>query len=111
MPTRRDELAANLMDTEARIAAACAAAGRDRAELTLVVVTETFPASDVVELAGLGVRDVGENRHQEAAPKFAQAYAEGARVVRHMIGQLQTNKAAAVAAYADVCLLYTSRCV
>lgn len=102
MTPRRDELAANLADTQARIAAACGAAGRDPAEITLVVVTKTFPAADLVELAALGVRDVGENRHQEAAPKFAQALAGGAHLVRHMIGQLQTNKAAAVAAYADV---------
>ncbi len=52
---------------------ACAAAGRPAAEVTLVAVTKTYPASDVVLLAGLGVTDVGENRDQEAAPKAAEA--------------------------------------
>ena len=63
------ELAANLAAVEERIADACAAAGRDRAEVTLVVVTKTWPAEDVRRLASLGVVDVGENRDQEAAPK------------------------------------------
>jgi pyridoxal phosphate enzyme (YggS family) len=57
----------------------------------------------VVSLWGLGVTDVGENRDQEASAKVAalppQARA-GLRV--HFIGQLQTNKAASAAAYADV---------
>ena len=59
---RRAEIAANLDRVEARIAAACRAAGRDRAEITLVAVTKTFPADDVGHLAALGVREVGENR-------------------------------------------------
>ena len=42
-------------------------ADRDPADVTLVVVTKFFPASDVRLLAELGVTDVGENRHQEAA--------------------------------------------
>ena len=52
---RRVELADNLSRVEERVAAACAAAGRPRAEVTLVVVTKTFPAADVVRLLGLGV--------------------------------------------------------
>ena len=59
-----------------RIAAACRG-GRDAAEVTLVAVTKTYPASDVVLLAGLGVTDVGENRDQEAAPKAAAVAADG----------------------------------
>ena len=47
------------------------AAGRSSREITLIAITKTFPASDVRLLAGLGVRDVGENRDQEAAPKAA----------------------------------------
>ena len=77
MTTRRDELAANLADTEARIAAAVPPPDATGSELTLVVVTKTFPASDVVEPRRAGRPGRGENRHQEAAPKFAQAYAEG----------------------------------
>ncbi len=80
--------------------AACATAGRDADEVTLVVVTKFFPASDVRLLADLGVTDVGENRHQEAEAKAAECADLGLRW--HFIGGLQSNKAAAVAAYADV---------
>jgi PLP dependent protein len=97
---RRAEIAANLAVVEDRIGAACAAAGRPREDVTLVVVTKTHPASDVRLLARLGVRDVGENRDQEAAPKAAETAELG--LVWHYIGQLQTNKAKSVAGYADV---------
>jgi pyridoxal phosphate enzyme (YggS family) len=97
--SRRDELAANLEAVEARIAAACADAGRSREEITLVVVTKTYPASDVDLLAELGVTDVGENRHPEAEDKWAEVTHA---VRRHFVGGLQTNKAGAVASYADV---------
>ena len=60
-----------LAATRARIGAACAAAGRDPAEITLIAVTKTYPAADVLALAGLGLTDFGENRDQEAAPKAA----------------------------------------
>ncbi|HYF73434.1 MAG TPA: YggS family pyridoxal phosphate-dependent enzyme [Nocardioides sp.] len=97
---RRDQLAANLETVHGRIAAACADAGRAAAEVRLVVVTKFFPASDVRLLAELGVTDVGENRHQEAEAKAAECAELGLRW--HFIGGLQSNKAAAVAAYADV---------
>ncbi len=97
--TRRDELAAGLAETEERIAAACAAAGRDRSEVTLVVVTKTYPASDVDLLAELGVVDVGENRHPEAGDKADEV---SATMRWHFLGGLQTNKAGAVARYADL---------
>ncbi|HEX7738283.1 MAG TPA: YggS family pyridoxal phosphate-dependent enzyme [Marmoricola sp.] len=101
--TRRDELAANLTSTRARIARACLAAGRDPAEVALTVVTKNFPAADVRLLADLGVTDVGENRHQEAQAKHADCVASGVTDLRwHFIGGLQSNKAAAVARYADV---------
>ncbi|GAB7037851.1 MULTISPECIES: YggS family pyridoxal phosphate-dependent enzyme [Catenuloplanes] len=96
---RRDEIAGNLAAVRARIDAACAAAGRDPADVTLIAVTKTYPASDVAHLAALGVTDVGENRDQEAAPKAA---AVTAPVRWHYIGQLQRNKARSVARYADV---------
>ncbi|HYF71812.1 MAG TPA: YggS family pyridoxal phosphate-dependent enzyme, partial [Nocardioides sp.] len=97
---RRAQLAANLATVRERIAAACAGASRDVGEVELVVVTKFFPASDVRLLAELGVRDVGENRHQEAEAKAAECADLGLRW--HFIGGLQSNKAAAVAAYADV---------
>ncbi|KRF37739.1 alanine racemase [Nocardioides sp. Soil805] len=82
------------------MADACAAAGRGPDEVSLVVVTKFFPASDVRVLADLGVTDVGENRHQEASEKAAECVDLGLRW--HFIGALQSNKASAVAAYADV---------
>ena len=100
---RRAEIAANLAAVEDRIAAACAAAGRDRSDVTLVAVTKTFPASDVGHLAALGLRDVGENRAADAAAKAEQCRADGVDgLVWHFVGQLQTNKAAVVAGCADV---------
>nr|WP_217361727.1 YggS family pyridoxal phosphate-dependent enzyme [Aeromicrobium stalagmiti] len=88
-----------MAETEDRIVAACTAAGRDRSEITLVVVTKTYPASDVDLLAGLGVTDVGENRHPEAGDKADEVEAA---VRWHFLGGLQTNKAGAVARYADL---------
>jgi pyridoxal phosphate enzyme (YggS family) len=98
--TRRDEVASGLAGVRGRIAAACADAGRDPDEVRLVVVTKFFPASDVRILADLGVTDVGENRHQEAQAKAAECADLG--LSWHFIGGLQSNKAAAVASYADV---------
>ncbi len=100
MSERRDELAANLDAVRRRIEAAASAAGRDPGDVTLVAVTKFFPASDVRLLAGLGVTDVGENRHQEAQDKAALCADLDLRW--HFIGGLQSNKAAAVASYADV---------
>lgn len=97
--SRRDELAANLAAVERRIASACESAGRSRDEITLVVVTKTYPASDVDLLVGLGVTDMGENRHPEAEHKWAEVQRP---FRRHFVGGLQTNKAGAVARYADV---------
>jgi PLP dependent protein len=97
--SRRAELAANLEAVEDRIAAACAAAARTRDEITLVVVTKTYPASDVDLLAELGVTDIGENRHPEAEDKWAEVRHP---IRRHFVGGLQTNKAGAVARYADI---------
>jgi pyridoxal phosphate enzyme (YggS family) len=97
---RRQQLAANLAAVRQRIASACADAGRDPGEVTLVVVTKFFPAGDVRLLSDLGVAHVGENRHQEAEEKVAEC--ADLALTWHFIGTLQSNKAAAVARYADV---------
>jgi pyridoxal phosphate enzyme (YggS family) len=97
---RGKELARGLDAVHARIDAAARAADRDPAGLTLVVVTKTYPASDVRLLAGLGVSDVGENRDQEAAAKVDQSTDLSLRW--HLIGRLQTNKARSVARYAHL---------
>lgn len=97
---RKSELAANLAQVQHDISAACSAADRDVAQVQLVVVTKTWPASDVDLLAELGVTDVGENRDQEAKPKHDEVQAKN--LIWHAIGQLQTNKAKSVAKWADV---------
>ena len=113
---RRRELEKNLAEVRNRIAAACAAAGRDPGEITLIAITKTRPPADVLLLHELGVTDFGENKDQEAAPKAAACAAALAadagpgpgaagrsRPLRwHFVGQLQTNKASSVAGYADV---------
>jgi pyridoxal phosphate enzyme (YggS family) len=100
MTDRRTELAKNLAAVEERIASACAAVGRERDEVTLIVVTKTYPASDVRLLHELGVRHVAENRDQDAAPKAAACADLNLRW--HFVGQLQTNKVRSVASYADM---------
>jgi PLP dependent protein len=97
---RREELAANLAEVRQRISAACAAAGRDPAGVTLIAVTKTWPASDVRLLSELGVSDVGENRDADAAPKAAAC--ADLPLTWHFIGQLQTNKCPSVVRYASV---------
>ena len=98
--SRREELRDALAAVRERIDRAATEAGRAPGDVGLVVVTKYFPASDVRLLADLGVTDGGENRHQEAEAKAAECADLGLRW--HFIGGLQSNKAAAVARYADV---------
>ena len=126
-PRRLAELRRRLGEVRGRIAAAARAAGRDPAELTLLAVSKTRPAADVLALHALGVRDFAENREQEATPKVAAVTkalsgAAGSTIgppdspaaagpaaarrdlpegpVWHFVGQLQRNKARAVAGWA-----------
>lgn len=96
--SRRDELAANLAAVERRVVAACEATGRDRAEITVVAVSKTWPAADVAVLRDLGLRDFGENRDAEAAQKAAAV----PDVRWHFVGTVQSNKARSITSYADV---------
>jgi pyridoxal phosphate enzyme (YggS family) len=72
-----------------RVAAAASRAGRDPAEITIVAVAKTIPVELIEEAIELGVSHVGENRVQEASPKFERI---GKKVTWHMVGHLQTNK-------------------
>jgi pyridoxal phosphate enzyme (YggS family) len=105
---RRAELAGNLERVRARIGAAARSAGRDPADLTLIAVTKTYPATDIELLAELGITDIGENRDQEAAAKHAltgglrPTATPGPGLRWHFIGQLQRRKCRSVASYADV---------
>jgi PLP dependent protein len=97
---RSAEIEARLAAVDARIAEAATSVGRRRDDIVLVVVTKTWPESDVRALHALGVRDVGENRHPEAEDK-ALAVAD-LDLTWHFIGQIQSNKAPRIAAYSDV---------
>ncbi len=102
--SRRDELALGLSRVRQRIADACERAGRDVADITLVVVTKTHPVQDLRLLAEFGVRDLGESREQELTAKHRDlGPVPGAELMRwHFIGRLQTNKARRVARAADL---------
>jgi pyridoxal phosphate enzyme (YggS family) len=82
------------------IAAAARSAGRGPAEITTIVVTKFHPVELVRELHALGVRDFGENRHQEARDKAAAT--ADLDLTWHFVGQLQSKKARQVRAYAHV---------
>ncbi|MHA7986353.1 YggS family pyridoxal phosphate-dependent enzyme [Rathayibacter sp. CAU 1779] len=98
-----DGLAERLAHVQQSISDAARAAGRDPAEVTTIVVTKFHPPSLVRELVALGVRDVGENRAQEAASKAAEVGSGSAAdpLRWHFIGQLQTNKARLVRGFAS----------
>ena len=95
-----DTLEARVLEVQERIAVAATAAGRDPADITTIVVTKFHPAKLVRDLYALGVRHVGENRHQEAVAKHEEV--ADLDLTWHFIGQLQSNKARAVAEYARV---------
>jgi pyridoxal phosphate enzyme (YggS family) len=88
-------ISANLQAVRQRIGAACAAAGRDAAEVKLLAVSKTWPAGRVREAAAAGQRAFGESYVQEAVPKIA-ALADLA-LEWHFIGPLQSNKTRLVA--------------
>ncbi|KZE95497.1 hypothetical protein AVP42_00257 [Agromyces sp. NDB4Y10] len=92
-------LADRLHSVRAGIEDAARDAGRDPGGITTIVVTKFQPVSLIRELAALGVRDVGENRHQEAQAKAAELGDLGLRW--HFVGQLQSKKARQVRAYAS----------
>jgi pyridoxal phosphate enzyme (YggS family) len=72
-----------------RIAAASKRRGVEAGPVRLVCVTKGIPIGLIEEAIGLGVKDIGENRVQEAESKYR---AIGSKVVWHLIGHLQTNK-------------------
>ena len=84
----------------ADISEAARDAGRDEGDITTIVVTKFHPASLVRDLHALGVRHVGESRHQEAQPKHAEL--TDLDLTWHFVGQLQSNKALAVSQYCQV---------
>ena len=99
-------LSENLERLEAAIAAACRQAGRRRGEVELMAVSKTYPAATIAEAAALGLTLFGENRVQEFAAKRDGLLPKSARTVLgvrfHLIGHLQSNKAARAAELFDV---------
>src|SRR5215218_10475902 len=89
------DLEQNLRAVRARIDAAARAAGRDPSAVALLAVSKTWPGEAVRALTALGQSDFGENRAQELTSKAAELADLPLRW--HFIGQLQRNKAAAVA--------------
>lgn len=106
-PHRRAELVSALAAVRGRLVDACASVGRDVRSVTMVAVTKGFPASDVLDLAALGISDFGESRDQEARAKIAELDSAGTvwapEAVRwHFVGKLQTNKCRSIARYSAV---------
>ncbi len=99
-------LSENLEHLEDAVAAACRAAGRARSEVELMAVSKMFPAEAIAEAAALGLTLFGENRVQEFATKISHEAERGTWAVRerlrfHLIGHLQSNKAARAAEIFD----------
>lgn len=87
-----EEFARRADSVRARIAAACAAAGRDPRDVELLAVTKTHPATAADYAARYGLRAVGENRVQEAVEKRPQLAPASAALRWELIGHLQSNK-------------------
>jgi pyridoxal phosphate enzyme (YggS family) len=98
---RLEQLEAALAVVQERIERACVVNGRDPADVTLLAVSKTWPAADVLRLRALGVEDFGENYDQDARAKAAAVRGAGAVVRWHFIGTVQRNKCASIARYAD----------
>ncbi|MFZ4381448.1 MAG: YggS family pyridoxal phosphate-dependent enzyme [Sandarakinorhabdus sp.] len=90
-----------LADVQAGLTRACRDAGRSDRPL-LVAVSKTFAADDIRPLIAAGQRHFGENRVQEAQGKWPALMAETPGIVLHLVGQLQSNKAAEAVALFDV---------
>jgi len=99
----RDELKQNLAQVEEIIDAACRRSGRSRGEITLIAVTKMHPAAAIAAAAELGITHIGENKVQEFDRKQPEWNALRAAhpLHSHLIGHLQSNKAARAAALFD----------
>jgi PLP dependent protein len=96
------DIAANLADVQARIAAAARAAGRPPEMVALVAVSKTHDAGAIAAAIAAGQRRFGENRVQEAQAKYPALKAQHAGIELHLIGPLQTNKVKEAVALFDV---------
>jgi PLP dependent protein len=83
-----------LQDVRTRIETAAEAAGREASEITLIAVSKTFGAENILPVLQAGQTAFGENRVQEAAGKWPALRSSATRLELHLIGPLQSNKAA-----------------
>ena len=102
MNASEDSAATRLHIVQNRIADAAAIAGRRADDVTLVAVSKTWNTDDIIPLLDAGQRVFGENRVQEAQAKWPSLRATYPDVELHMVGQLQSNKAAEAVATFDV---------
>ncbi|MBB4008999.1 hypothetical protein GGQ71_003281 [Rhizobium taibaishanense] len=91
-----------LDEVKGRIAAAAREGGREPATVELVAVSKTFDADAIRPVIAHGQRVFGENRVQEAQGKWPQLKAETSGIELHLIGPLQSNKAAEAVELFDV---------
>ncbi len=96
---RKEELAENLRKVKDRIADAASDSGRKIDEITLVVVTKTFPVSDTQILHELGERNFGENRNEEG---LAKKDLVDPHAIWHFQGQIQSKKIRHITQWANV---------
>jgi pyridoxal phosphate enzyme (YggS family) len=82
-------IADNLKDVTLRISRCCEKSGRNASSVKLVCITKEADLGRIEEILALGVKDIGENRVQDALSKYSTI---GNRVIWHMVGHLQTNK-------------------
>ena len=87
----QEPLAVRLADVRARLAAAAQRSGRDPADVRLIAISKTHPATVIKQVCQLGATDLGENRVQEAEGKITEIGREN--VCWHLVGHLQANKA------------------
>ncbi|MFL6429555.1 MAG: YggS family pyridoxal phosphate-dependent enzyme [Acidobacteriaceae bacterium] len=99
----REELQHNLAQVEETIAAACRRAQRSPSEITLIAVTKMHPPAAIVAVAELGITHIGENKVQEFDSKQSEwnALRSAHNLHAHLIGHLQSNKAARAATLFD----------
>ncbi|MEY3935082.1 MAG: hypothetical protein RI901_512 [Actinomycetota bacterium] len=97
--SRKMEIEENLNQVRQKITDAAAKSGRNPNEINLIVVTKTFPISDLEILYSLGVREFGENRDQEASVK-AKALPQD--INWHFQGGIQSNKLKSICSWASV---------
>ena len=101
-PGQQTEVATRLADVRKRMAVAAQAAGRDPAAVTLIAVSKFQPDASVEAALAAGQRAFGENYVQEARARWPALRQRSPDIELHLIGGLQSNKAAEAVALFDI---------